>query len=225
LSLATFRRVAEAAAAPYRAAGRFAWRFARGKLRGDPVFRYMLEARLIPEGARLLDLGCGQGLLAALLRAAGTPRVADYRGVELMQSEVARARRALGDRCGVVQGDLRTADFGSADTVAVLDVLHYMPSADQDRVLARVRESLAPGGILLLRIADAAGGLRFRIGNWVDWSVAFARGHGAMRFHCRSVAQWRRALETLGFDVETEPMSRGTPFANVLLVARLPGRS
>lgn len=225
MSLATFRRVAEAAAAPYRAAGRFAWRFARGKLRGDPVFRYMLEARLIPEGARLLDLGCGQGLLAALLRAAGTPRVADYRGVELMQSEVARARRALGDRCGVVQGDLRTADFGSADTVAVLDVLHYMPSADQDRVLARVRESLAPGGILLLRIADAAGGLRFRIGNWVDWSVAFARGHGAMRFHCRSVAQWRRALETLGFDVETEPMSRGTPFANVLLVARLPGRS
>jgi predicted TPR repeat methyltransferase len=224
LSLASFRRVAEAAAAPYRAAGRFAWQFARGKLRGDPVFRYVLEARLIPEGARLLDLGCGQGLLAALLRVAETPRVADYRGVELMQEDVARARRALGERCGVVQGDLRTAEFGPADTVAVLDVLHYMPAADQDRVLARVRQSLAPGGVLLLRIGDAAGGLRFRISNWVDWSVAFARGHGAVRFHCRSVAQWRRALETLGFAVETEPMSRGTPFANVLLVARLPGR-
>ncbi|HEX5091404.1 MAG TPA: class I SAM-dependent methyltransferase [Burkholderiales bacterium] len=225
MSGATFRPVVDAAAVPYRAAGRFAWHFARGKLRGDPVFRHLLESRLIPEGARLLDLGCGQGLLAAMLRAAGTPRVAAYRGVELMQKDVLRARRALGERCGVVQGDVRTVEFGPADAVVILDVLHYMSCADQDRVLGRVRESLAPGGVLLLRIADAAGGLRFRIGNWVDWSVALARGHGTTRFHCRSVAQWQRALEGLGFAVEAEPMSRGTPFANVLLVARLPSRS
>jgi hypothetical protein len=34
------------------------------------------------------------------------------------------------------------------------------------------------------------------------------------------VAQWRSALEALQFTVRAEPMSRGTPFANVLLVAR-----
>jgi hypothetical protein len=61
---------------------------------------------------------------------------------------------------------------------------------------------------------------RFASRNWVDWTVAFVRGHGATRFHCRSVAQWRAVLEALGFAVRAEPMSRGTPFANVLLVAR-----
>ena len=219
---AHYARLVEAASAPYRAAGRFAWHFARGKLRGDPAFRHFLEARLIPEGARLLDLGCGQGLLRALLDAAGAPRLASYRGIELMARDVERARRALGDACGVARGDVRTAPFGAADVVVLLDVLHYMPRTDQDAVLARVRAALSAGGTLLLRVGDADGGLPFLLGNFVDWTVAFARGHGATRFHCRSVAQWRGALEALGFEVRAEPMSRGTPFANVLLVARAP---
>jgi SAM-dependent methyltransferase len=222
---AHYARLVEAASAPYRAAGRFAWHFARGKLGGDPVFRYLLQARLIPENAHLLDLGCGQGLLAALLAAAGAPRIAAYRGLELMARDVARAHCALGGNCGVQQGDIRGAEFGAADAVVILDVLHYLSLEEQDAVLRRARAALSPGGVLLLRVGDAAAGLRFRLSNWVDWTVALARGHGATRFHCRSVAQWRSALAALGFTVRAEPMSRGTPFANVLLSARLPQRS
>jgi SAM-dependent methyltransferase len=222
ISEAQFARRAEAARAPYRAAGLFAWFFARGKLRGDPVFRHLLERELIPEGSRVLDLGCGQGLLASLLKAPGTPRIAAYRGIELMAPDVARAHRALGPGCGVILGDIRTADFGPADAVVILDVLHYMPLEDQDRVLARIRAALSPGGLLLLRIGDTAAGLRFRLSNWMDWTVAFARGHGSTRFHYRTVAQWRAALQALDFSVQAEPMSRGTPFANVLLAARTP---
>lgn len=222
---AHYARLVAAASAPYRAAGRFAWHFARGKLGGDPAFRHLLQARSIPENARLLDLGCGQGLLAALLGVAGAPRLAAYRGIELMAPDVARAHRALGPDCGVHHGDIRSAAYGAADAVVILDVLHYMGREDQDAVLRRVRDTLAGGGVLLLRVGDADAGLPFRLSNWVDWTVALARGHGAARFHCRSVAQWRSALETLGFAVQAEPMSRGTPFANVLLSARLPQRS
>jgi 2-polyprenyl-3-methyl-5-hydroxy-6-metoxy-1,4-benzoquinol methylase len=57
-----------AASAPYRGAGQFAWRFARGKLGLDPVFRHLLREGLIKPSARVLDIGCGQGLLASLLR-------------------------------------------------------------------------------------------------------------------------------------------------------------
>ncbi len=55
---------------PYRQAGRIAYHLARGKLRGDPVFRAILELGLLRGYPRILDLGCGQGLLAAWLRAA-----------------------------------------------------------------------------------------------------------------------------------------------------------
>ena len=55
---------------PYRRAGRFAYHFARGKLGSDPVFRAILEHGLLTDRVRILDLGCGQGLLTAWLKAA-----------------------------------------------------------------------------------------------------------------------------------------------------------
>ena len=45
-----------------------------------------------------------------------------------------RAQRALGDDCGISQGDIRSAEFGSTDAVVILDVLHYMAEADQIQV-------------------------------------------------------------------------------------------
>jgi len=37
--------------------------------------------------------------------------------------------------------------------------------------------------------------------------------------HCRSIEQWRELLRECRFDSRAEPMSHGTPFANVLLIA------
>jgi cyclopropane fatty-acyl-phospholipid synthase-like methyltransferase len=127
----------------------------------------------------------------------------------------------LGPGCEIEQGDIRTAEFGSVDAVVILDVLHYMDETAQQAILRRVRAALRSGGVLLLRIGDAAGGLRFRYSQWVDKVVMLIRGHSLVTTHCRSVAQWRELLQDCGFEVEARPMSAGTPFANVLLVARV----
>lgn len=235
---AAFRDALVAAAAePYRAAGRFAWHFARSKLRRDPVFAGLLAQGLVPDARRLVDLGCGQGLLAAWLAAAraqhatgrwpaawpAPPRVDAIVGVELMPRDVERARRALGDAAEFLQGDMRTVALGAADVVVILDVLHYVDRADQERVLRRVRAALRPGGVLLARIGDAAGGWRFRTSVVVDHAVALARGHRLSGLHCRPAAEWLALLRGLGFAVDARPMNADTPFANTLLVARVPG--
>jgi SAM-dependent methyltransferase len=235
MSTAFTRALLDAAAAPYRSAGRFAWYFARGKLNGDPAFLGLLEWGLIPDVARILDLGCGQGLLASWLLEARAlfeaghwpahwppaPKPMTYRGIELMSREVRRARRALGGRAELVRGDIRTTDFGKPNTVVILDVLHYIDYAAQEDVLWRVRDALAPRGVLLLRVGDADAGLPFRISNWVDHLVTCTHGHRLSRLYCRSLQDWQASLCRLGFTVEAVPMSRGTPFANVLLAASL----
>jgi SAM-dependent methyltransferase len=227
------RILLDRACAPYRRAGRFAYHFARGKLRADPVFRAILELGLLCGQPRILDLGCGQGLLAAWLRAAAhchergawpaawppAPCPQSMRGIELMARVVARARRALGPDCEVLQADIRSARFGSADAVVILDVLHYLGAQSQREVLQRVRAALPPGGLLLLRVGDADGSLRFHLTQWVDKLSLLARGQRALALHCRSIEQWRALLCECGFDSRTEPMSHGTPFANVLLIA------
>ncbi len=228
------KNLIETAAAPYQSAGRFAWHFAKGKLGGDPAFAGLLEHGMIPSGARILDIGCGQGLLASWLLSARRmyeqgqwpaewpePPVASVHGIELMSSDVARARQALGDAAQFTVGDMCKVDFGKVDAVVILDVLHYVNYAAQDDVLRRVRDALSPNGRLLLRVGDANGGWRFRCSLYVDHIVTFVRGHRNARLYCRSLAEWEAALRQLGFSVKAMPMYEGTPFANILLDARL----
>ena len=213
------RALLDAATARYRPAGRFAYHFARGKLGGDPAFAAIVHEGWIAPGSRVLDLGCGQGLLASLLIATGSG--CRVHGIELMPRDAQRASTALGGAARIVCGDIRSEDFGSADSAVILDVLHYIDYDEQEQVLQRLRTALQPGGQLLLRVGDADAGLPFRLSNWVDHVVTFVRGHRLPRLYCRPISQWRRSLESLGFEVEVVPLSHGTPFANVMLKARL----
>lgn len=222
----------DAVAARYRPAGRFAFHFARGKLAGDPVFAGLLADGLLAadaargRGLDIVDLGCGQALLAGLLSvevdgAPPRPPLRRYFGVELMPRDVERARAGVAGWPGVdvVQGDLRTTVWPQADLVVILDVLHYVPPEAQREALERVHASLRDGGRLLLRVGDAAAGWPFRVSQWVDRTVTLVRGHRVPPTWCRPVAEWETLLRSLGFTVRARPMHAGTPFANVLLVA------
>lgn len=227
----------DAAVAPYRHAGKFATHFARGKLTSDPVFREILALGLIAPNAHVLDIGCGQGLLSAWLLSAESlashpawprswktaPRAVTVKGIELMPADVARAAKALSayqDRFKFEVGDMCNTPFEKAQTVVILDALHYVPYSAQDDVLRRVFEALLPQGLLILRVGDAAGGWGFKVSNWVDQLVTLARGRGLSRLYCKPLSEWISLLTRLGFEVESKPMSQGTPFPNVLLLAR-----
>ncbi|MDT4880179.1 hypothetical protein FQZ97_1159090 [compost metagenome] len=47
------------------------------------------------------------------------------------------------------------------------------------------------------------------------------RGHKVSPTWGRPLTEWTALLQRLGFRVQSIPMSEGTPFANVLLVADL----
>jgi SAM-dependent methyltransferase len=236
-AVAAWRSLVSDASAPYRRSGRFAWHFARGKLRWDPVFGHLLARGVFAPRARVLDIGCGQALLASLLAAAGAaaregrwpsgwaapPLDVEVRGIELHARDVARAHAALGAAARVACADMRSAALPSTDTVVLLDVLHYVSEAEQDALLARVRAALPAGGTLVLRVGDASARRGFAASRWVDGAVAFARGKGVVPIVGRTLAAWRAHLEALGFSVTSEPMRSGTPFANVLLVGTLAG--
>ncbi|GHU21635.1 hypothetical protein FACS189488_00600 [Betaproteobacteria bacterium] len=232
-----WRRLLNAATAPYRQRGRFAWHFARGKLGRDPVFFNLIAQGVFPPATRIVDLGCGQCLLANLLPAArrlhragdwpadwpAPPQLTAYRGIELMARDVERARAALPAGFTVEQGDIRHAAFGAANVVVILDSLHYIDPAAQDAVLTRARATLSDGGLLILRVGDAAAGWPFQLCSWVDRLVTRIRGHRLGTLYCRPAADWQAQLERLGFEVSAQPMDAGTPFANTLLLARVQG--
>jgi SAM-dependent methyltransferase len=239
-----FKPVVELAAQPYVQAGKFAWHWAKGKLGGDPAFAHILRMGLINDNDKVLDIGCGQGLFASCLWAAEqqqakgewfegwkpAPKGVTVHGIELMQSDVDRANTALKHISTFASfecEDMCKAKFAPVNVVVILDVLHYVDFDSQNDVLNRIAVALRQGatskskGKLLLRVGDASAGLPFKISNWVDHIVTFARGHRLPRLYCRSVAQWTQVLETIGFSVRPMAMHEGTPFANIMLICEL----
>lgn len=232
MSDAFFRTLARDAAARYKSAGRFAYHFAFGKLTGDPAFAHILARGLIPDRSRILDLGCGQGLMAALLQTARDrcgnwpagmslpPDPVAYCGIDVERRSIERAKHAVDGTAHFVCADIRSVPFDAADTVILLDVLHYLDYRAQEQLLRRVCDAMKAGGRMLLRVADESSTLRFRCTVAIDRVLMTLRGQRIDRLCCRPVAAWIRMLQAHGFHVTATPMSAGTPFANVLLCAR-----
>ena len=208
------------AAARYATAGRLARGMMRGKLRVDPVYRELLD-RGIADARKIVDLGCGRGLLFSLILAArGDGERPALHGIEIAKSAARAARLALIDAATIVEGDLAEKAVPPCDVVTLLDVAHYLPVPVQDDLLARVRTALPTGGRLFVREADAAAGAGFLAVRAAERLAAIARGDGLRRFAYRTVSELSRRLEATGFTVAATPMGRGTPFSNVLLEAR-----
>ena len=101
----------------------------------------------VPSG-RLLDVGCGYGLLLDEARSRGY----DVEGIELSSAAARYARARLGLRVLETSLEDPMLDGERYDAIAMVDVLEHVD--DPVAALERVRSLLAPGGALLIATPD-----------------------------------------------------------------------
>lgn len=122
-------------------------------IRSDERTSLSVLAGMVPEGASVLDLGCGSGALGQYL--AQTRRCTSD-GVTLSEAEAAHARPHYRS---VEVADLEEADLPRMfagrryDAIVCADVLEHLRRPEQ--VLAACRELLAPEGRLLISVPNA----------------------------------------------------------------------
>jgi trans-aconitate 2-methyltransferase len=112
----------------------------------EAMGREVLE-RLPLEGSEtVIDAGCGSGRVTeALLARVPNGRVI---GVDVSASMVDAARERLGDQVELHVADLAALDLGlQADAILSTATFHWI--ADHDRLFARLRAHLRPGGLLV----------------------------------------------------------------------------
>jgi SAM-dependent methyltransferase len=98
----------------------------------------------VHRGSSVLDLGCGEGMLALLKRKGVT-----LAGVDLSPELLAAAHRNGYD--GTYLATLTALPFpdSSFDYVVSLDVMGHVAFDDKDRVLAEIKRVLRPGGVTM----------------------------------------------------------------------------
>jgi trans-aconitate methyltransferase len=167
---------------------------------GDGV----LALLAVQTGERVLDLGCGDGVLTARLIAAGAAVI----GVDSAPAMVAAARSR-----GV---DARLGDASALDVEPPFDAvfsnaaLHWVPRAEA--VVAGIRRVLRPGGRF---VAELGGHLCCAAIRAACHAALDRRGHdgaAADPWYFPTPARYRRVLEGAGLVVDRlEYFARPTP--------------
>jgi SAM-dependent methyltransferase len=183
--------------------------------------RALLDLAAPGAGARVLDFGCGTGVLFPAMRARSLRVI----GLDV-SAEMLSLAPPVGERGGLLRADGRSIPLadGSVDCVVCRGSIHHLP--DREGVLAEIARVLKPGGVLAFSEPSNDSPLN-RAARWAMYRASSAfheDDEGFLR------AEVLPALDRAGFDVE---ISRGFGFAayalagfpdKLPLLGRVPGR-
>jgi SAM-dependent methyltransferase len=161
------------------------WASATGPDPRDAVLTTFIEN--LPNGARVLDLGCGSGQTSTA-RLATRFRVT---GVDLSATQIKLARRHVPD-AAFIHGDFTRLEFADAsfDGITAFYSISHVPRERHGRLFGTIHRWLAPGGLFLATLG--ARDSPDWTGPWLG-DVMFFSSHGA--------DENRRLLRMAGFEL------------------------
>jgi 2-polyprenyl-3-methyl-5-hydroxy-6-metoxy-1,4-benzoquinol methylase len=178
--------------------------------------------RFVPRKGFIVDLGCGHGLFACLLREASETR--RVLGIDLDPGKIEIARVAIEDTQWLrfEVGNIVADPPPKCDAITIVDVLYLLPFEDQERVLRNAASALGEGGPLVVKAQERRVDPRYAVTyaqEVLTVSVLGKTRGGRERFFFptreEAIAMFGRA----GFVVEVEEMPR-RPYTDVVYLAR-----
>jgi ubiquinone/menaquinone biosynthesis C-methylase UbiE len=124
------------------------------KVEGDPWERFVGELEeLLPDGGRLLDLGCGSGTKTKRLA-----RHFEVVGVDISEEQLKLARAEVPDAT-FVHGDFAQLDVPAAsfDAVTAFYSIVHVPRESHAALFTRILGWLKPGGLFLASLSRTGG--------------------------------------------------------------------
>lgn len=178
----------------------------------------------LPAAGRILEIGCGHGLLSNLLALGSADRVVHGIDVDPGKLDAARGAAVRGDLSATfdpTSGDKLPA--GPWDAVVIVDVLYLLVAAAQAEVIGACAERLAPGGTLVVKEMALTPRWKARW-NELQETAAVRLLHitAGQELTFLPPSELAAAMTDAGLTVRERPLHRGYPHPHHLLVGRRP---
>lgn len=174
---------------------------------------------LLPAEGRILDVGCGFGLFAAYF--AQTQPEREILGVDPDARRIRIAERVAAslalERHRFLACDARDAQVAGPFAAAyVLDVMHHIPREEQEPLLRRLRDLLAPGGVLVMKDVTTEPRFGLLFTEALDRVMVGFDEPLAYRHH----REWGELLRKIGFKVRMVRVPDILPYPHVVIAAQ-----
>ncbi|WP_338721194.1 class I SAM-dependent methyltransferase [Devosia sp. XK-2] len=123
----------------------------------------------LPAGARILELGCGNGMDAQYMLAQGF----DVDATDGTPELVAEAHKRVGERARMMRFEEIDATEAYDGVWACASLLH-VPAADLSDILSRIRRAMSPGGVFVASFKAGTGDGRDAMGRYYNYPDASA---------------------------------------------------
>lgn len=173
--------------------------------------------RLLPKEGTVIDIGCGEGMLANLAAMRSPKR--RIIGFDLNAKRVAVAEAIAKNRIANIKffvSDALAYNFSDVAAITLVDVLHHIPARRKQEDIIRIISNQSHSDtVLIIREACFDGLLKWRFANLAD--KLLYRGD---TFTYRSVKEWKELLQRSNFSVNVYKTNPFSPISSYLFVAK-----
>jgi 2-polyprenyl-3-methyl-5-hydroxy-6-metoxy-1,4-benzoquinol methylase len=186
----------------------------------DAPFEKLIK--LIPERAKVLDLGCGDGIFSNFIALSHKGTVVT--GIDINKQRIKEAYRGLSNT-SFSYGNVLTAKFPKSDIILMTHLLHHLPSKkDQEILILKSIKSLNKGGKLIISEVAEKPFWKYLVSWITDASIVpilFEKQVFTTKFFYRSTQEWLSVLKKNKLNVKSISAHKGKPFSHVILIATI----
>ncbi len=173
--------------------------------------------KITPKSGKIVDLGCGDGLLANFLALASNKRV--MFGFEINKQRVKLAQKGL-KNTHFKHGSILSTNLPTSSSFLLIDVLHHLPSYEfQEKLLKSVHEKLSKSGKLIIAEVVERPFWKYVFSWLTDFITVPILFEGTLfseKFYYRKTSDWISLLEKMGFKVKPIKADHLKPFSHIL---------
>lgn len=165
--------------------------------------------KFIPEEGTVIDLGCGQGIIASFL---ANKKKRNVIGVDLNAKRLPKSNTK---NLKFIHADIRKYNVKNANGIVVSDVLHHIIPKDQHAIIKNITKNLKKEGVLIIKEIDTGELIRSRLSRF--WDFVF---YPKEKIYFKNAKDLKNELESFGLKVKVKKASSLFPGSTNLFICR-----